>query len=162
MRDEDECDPEFTNMSEQYVGDHVAGFGVERAGWLVADQQIGIAHQRSGDGHALLFASRQARRHAAHRPALEPDGVQHARGSSSDDPQGDASPVLQWECHVLPCAQMRYEGVVLEHEADMPAAEARPVGVVPRGAVPPVIGERSVIVVVEQPDDGGETGFAGS
>ena len=40
MRDEDECDPEFTNMSEQYVGDHVAGFGVERAGWLVADQQI--------------------------------------------------------------------------------------------------------------------------
>ncbi|WP_432706362.1 hypothetical protein [Bifidobacterium breve] len=50
----------------------------------------------------------------------------------------------------------------MEHEADMPAAEARPVGVVPRGAVPPVIGERSVIVVVEQPDDGGETGFAGS
>lgn len=88
VRDEDECDPEFTNMSEQYVGDHVAGFGVERAGWLVADQQIGIAHQRSGDGHALLFASRQARRHAAHRPAPEPDGVQHARGSSSDDPQG--------------------------------------------------------------------------
>lgn len=70
--------------------------------------------------------------------------------------RGDASPVLQWECYVLPCAQMRYEGVVLEHEADMPAAEARPVGVVPRGAVPPVIGERSVIVVVEQPDDGGE------
>lgn len=65
VRDEDECDPEFTNMSEQYVGDHVAGFGVERAGWLVADQQIGIAHQRSGDGHALLFASRQARRCAA-------------------------------------------------------------------------------------------------
>jgi len=60
--------------------------------------------------------------------------------------------------HALRCGK----GVVLEHEADMPAAEARPVGVVPRGAVPPVIGERSVIVVVEQPDDGGETGFAGS
>lgn len=68
-------------------------------------------------------------------------------------------PVLQWECHVLPCAQMRYEGVVLEHEADMPAAEARPVGVAPCGAVPPVIGERSVIVVVEQPDDGGRDWF---
>lgn len=50
MRNEDEYDPKFTNMSEQYVDDHVAGFGVEHTDWLVANQRIGIAHQRSGDG----------------------------------------------------------------------------------------------------------------
>ena len=83
VRDEDECDPEFTNMSEQYVGDHVAGFGVERAGWLVADQQIGIARPALGRWPRAAVRLPTGATACCTPSGSRADGVQHARGSSS-------------------------------------------------------------------------------
>ena len=43
-------------LGEQ-VEDIACGAGIQVAGWLVGDQQIGIVRQGAGDGGALLLTS---------------------------------------------------------------------------------------------------------
>ena len=44
---------------DQQAEHFFAGFIVERAGWLIAEQQFWILGQRAGNRNALLFAARK-------------------------------------------------------------------------------------------------------
>lgn len=59
MRDDDDRFSVIPRHRQQELEHEHAGFGIERAGRLVAEKQLGIFGERTGDGYALLLAARQ-------------------------------------------------------------------------------------------------------
>ena len=93
----------------------LAGIVVQGAGWLVAQQQLGILGQGPGDGHPLLLTAGELCREVAH-PVRQPHGAQHLRrvqGVPAD---------LSGQLHVLQGRQVRDQVVKLKDKADVVAA----------------------------------------
>ena len=101
------------------------GLGVEGGGRLVADQQPRLVDQGAGDGDALLLAAGELAR-AGSRPARPCRASSSTRPACADGlargPAGDE----QRHGGVLGGGQGRQQVVLLEDEADVLAAEARP------------------------------------
>jgi hypothetical protein len=55
---QNQCDPSLLEPVEA-VPEDVSGLRVEASGRLVEQEQVGVAHQRAGDGEAALHAARQ-------------------------------------------------------------------------------------------------------
>ena len=95
-----------------------AQFLVQRAHWLVKQQQLRALGQRAGQGHALALAARQLVRlalgvlgHVHQLQHLGHAGVDLGRGRFV---------LLQAESDVLRHAHVREQGVRLEHHVDRP------------------------------------------
>ena len=96
----------------QQLQDLLAGLIVERAGRLVAQQQLRLLGDCARNGHALLFAAGQLRREIA-QPVAQADLVQ---GVGRVEMVGAD---LRREFDVLQCGQIRHEIVELEDESDV-------------------------------------------
>ena len=107
-----------------------AGLAVERAGRLVAQQDVGALGDGARDGHALLLATRHLRGEVIHALA-EPDQIQRVFGGHR------IARDLRHEVDVLARGERRDEVVELEDEADV---------------VAPVGGEAGVIQAASGPD----------
>ena len=66
VRDDEHRDAVAATRVLQQLQYLLAGLVVERAGGLVAQQQLGVLGDGAGDGHALLLAARKLRREVRH------------------------------------------------------------------------------------------------
>ncbi len=98
-------------MIERLEHDH-AGGNVERAGWLVAKQDVGPLGNRPCDGNALLFAAGQLRGKVI-QPMLESHELQRLLGCHGRIGN------LRDQRDVLACGQAGNEVVELEDEPDV-------------------------------------------
>jgi hypothetical protein len=55
--DGDKSPPVLAGESQQEVDDPSSCGRVEVAGWLIGEEDAGVVHKRTGDGHPLLFPS---------------------------------------------------------------------------------------------------------
>jgi hypothetical protein len=83
---------------------------------LVEQQDVGLEHDRTREGHALLLAARELARVAV-AEAFQLDHAEHRTHFLGDD-GGGKLPHLETEGQVLVDRHVRPERVVLEHEAD--------------------------------------------
>jgi acyl-CoA thioesterase-1 len=104
------------------------GAGVERAGRLVGEHDVGAGHERPGDRNALLLTARQLAREIA-EPIVEADRA---------DDRVEPGPVLvltgqgEREQDVLLRGERGDQVVLLEDESEPVAAQQRKVGLVER------------------------------
>ena len=110
--------PEVAVDAPDLVLHFLAQTPVERAERLVHQHQLGLEHQRAGDCHPLLLATRELAGPAALQP-LEPHELQRAAHPPAAALGIDAAHV-QRERQVLPDGHVRKQGVVLEDHADAP------------------------------------------
>ncbi len=111
----------------QQLEDGLAGDVVQRAGGLVAQQQLGVLGQGPGDGHPLLLAAGQLGGEVP-QPVAQAHVLQHVPGI-----QGMVAD-LGGQLHVLQGGEVLHQVVELEHEADV---------------VPPVAGELPGVEVAD-------------
>ncbi|MNG93382.1 hypothetical protein D3C79_523480 [compost metagenome] len=90
---------------------------VERAERFVHQHQLGLEHQRPGQGHALLLATRQLAG-VALGEGIELDHVQHPLDPLADVGLAQVAHA-QREGQVFGHGHVREQGVVLEHHADV-------------------------------------------
>ena len=113
VRHEQHRDAEIALDLEQ-KRQHVPGqLGVEGAGRLVEQEQLGIGEQRPPQGDALLFSARQV----ADAPLQQRRESQHLEDPAAavaSDPLGGAGRIRQ----VRPHAAVREQQRVLQHERD--------------------------------------------
>ena len=121
MGDEHRGDAHRALDGAQLVAHLLAELLVERGERLVEQQHARPVHERAGQGHALLHASRQLGRPLAAR-AVQPHEIERLADPALDLRRGDA-PLAQAEGHVLPDREVREEGVGLEDHAE--AAQVR-------------------------------------
>ena len=102
----------------QNLQDLLAGVVVQRAGRLVAQQDLRILRHSSGDGHTLLFTAGKLRGKIVDTIA-ETDVFQHFDGilSIGNDLRGELDVFLR--------GQIRHKIVELEHETDVRPAISR-------------------------------------
>ena len=108
----------------QQLEDALAGDIVQRAGGLVAQQQLGIFGQRPGDGHPLLFAAGKLGGKVVHPVAQThlPQGLTGVQRLPGD---------LRGQLHVFQRRQVLHQVVELEHEAHVkPPVLGEPPGIV--------------------------------
>ena len=98
----------------------LAQAAIERPQRLVHQHQIGLEHQRPGDGHALLLAAGELAR-APPLVAFQPHQRQRPRHALGDL-AGAEVPRFERERKVLAHRHVREQGVVLEHHADVALA----------------------------------------
>ena len=90
--------------------------GVDRGQWLVEQEQLGLARERSGERHALLFAAGQVR-----RPRRRVDAGREVREEPIRARAGRRRPFAartRRERDVLACAHPWEQHAVLEGETD--------------------------------------------
>ena len=117
----DEQDGESTGGPEplQLVVEDVAGHGVERAEWLVHQQDLGALGKGARDGGPLLHAARQLVRTLV-TPALELNHVQQlVRAGVAFAARHSGQP--QGKVDVLGDREPRKERRLLEEECDPPS-----------------------------------------
>ena len=124
---------------------------VQVARRLVAQQQARMAHERTGDGGALLLAAREAGGQEL-GPIGHADAVQRGHGPVSPALAGGAH-VQLGQHHVLDDRAVGEQVEGLEDEADPPAAQAGPAEVVELRGVDTLEAVRARRVPVEQPED---------
>ena len=135
-----------------------ARLGIERAGGLVGEQDLGIVDEGARDGHTLHLAAGQlagllvgmlAQPHLLERcqRAFMALGTRHARKR-------------QRQLHVGEDRLMRDEVVALEHEADAVVAIGVPVAILVLARGDAVDDQVARIVVVQAADDVEERGLA--
>src|SRR5262245_58606574 len=66
VRGDDECDAQRRLELDEQIPDHLAGLGIQVAGWLIGQDESRMADQRARDRDALLLAARQLPRPMAH------------------------------------------------------------------------------------------------
>ena len=96
----------------------LSGFIIQRAGRLVAEQQLGVLGQRPRDGDALLLAAGEARGEVA-RALGQADLAQHGRGVER------VLADLQRQFDILQRRQVLHEVIKLEHKSDVLPAVLR-------------------------------------
>jgi len=62
VRDEDKRGPSTAIQFEHDLYDHAASLGVEIAGWLIGEKNLGTVDERAGERDALLFPAGKLRR----------------------------------------------------------------------------------------------------
>jgi hypothetical protein len=122
MRDEHDGEP-FAIETLQEGEDLDARARVEIARGLVGEHDGGIVHQRARDGHALLLSARQLARMVVFALGEAHGGEAGARPLPALA-HGHAG-VEQGQADVLHRARAREQVELLEHEADLAAADAR-------------------------------------
>ena len=120
---------------------------VEVAGGLVGEDHLGLAHQRPGDGHTLLFAAAELRRDVA-GPIGEADAGEGLGGSPPALVAAHV-PRHQRRLHVLLGGQRRDEVERLEDEAVGMAPELRQVALAQLGDVAAFVDQRAAGGTVE-------------
>jgi len=116
VRDDDHGMTEFVQL-EQDVHDFASALGIERAGRLVGQNDFAPDHQRTGDANTLLLATRQAGRRIADS-VFQAESRKQVMCALTAGRLVDAG-IHRGHLHVLLCAQMSEEMVVLEDEAEM-------------------------------------------
>ena len=111
----------------QDVHDLDGGLGVERAGRLVGQQDLGVVDKGAGNGHALHLAAGHLVR-ALVELVAEADLLQRLRGAPAPFGLADAGE-RQRQLDVLQHGLVRDEVVALEDEADGMVAVGVPVAV---------------------------------
>lgn len=96
-----------------------AGFGVERAGRLVREEQRRRCRQCAGDGDALLLAAGQLSRPPI-RDVSQADGIQCGHHGAPADPTAGQA---HGQCHIVERGECRKQVVRLEDESDVLSAE---------------------------------------
>ena len=115
----------------QQLEDVLARDIVERAGRLVAQQQLRVFRKRPRDGDALLLAAGELRWEIL-QPILQPDLAQHLCRVERMLAQ------LRRDLNVFERRQVLDQVIELEHEAHVAAAILRELTAVVAGDVPPV------------------------
>ena len=101
----------------------LAILGVEVAGGLVGEDELGVGDYGAGDGHALLLSARELL-----REVLGPVGDGHSLHHGRDPLlalRGADVQVAQRQLNVFIYVQFVNQVETLEHEADVTLAEAR-------------------------------------
>ena len=80
-----EVTPVLLVQLHDFLGDNHGGNGIQFAGGFIVKDQLGLDHQRPGDGDALLHAAGKFAGHLVLR-ALEPDNIQLLRDNASGSP----------------------------------------------------------------------------
>jgi len=125
VRDDQEVMPSsWFRLTKRSVICCAAG-GIEAAGGLVGEDDLGPLEERARDGDALLLAAREARGEVA-GATPEPDPLEHLVGAMERSlARHGAVGEEPRQRHVLPAAQVVEEVEGLEDEADAAAAQAR-------------------------------------
>ena len=145
------------DLGEQ-VHDLNARFGIERAGGLVCQQDLGVVDKRAGDGDALhLTAGKLAG--ALVDVVAEADLLQRLDGTLLALLRGDAGK-RQGELDVGEYALMGDEVVALEHEADAVVAVGVPIAVFVLVGGHAVDDHVARVVMIEAADDVEQRGLA--
>ena len=110
---------------------------VQRAGRLVAKDDLRVLRQRARNGNALLLAAGELRRKVVHAP-LEPHVLQHLRRVQTVPAD------FRRQLHVFQCRQVLHQIVKLEHEAHVRAAIVRQLPRVQRTDFAPVQQNRAL------------------
>jgi hypothetical protein len=138
--------------------DLLGGLGVELAGGLVGEQELGAGGEGAGDGDALLLAAGELAR-ALFRVAGEADDVEHEgdaflalAGVHPGDAEGDAD--------VLGGGQDGDQAEGLEDERDAGAAQLHPLGLGHGGDVLAGDVDGAAVGPVEAADDVEQGGLA--
>ena len=111
----------------QDVHDLDGGLGVERAGRLVGQQDLGVVDKGAGNGHALHLATGHLVR-ALVELVAEADLLQRLRGAPAPFGLADAGE-RQRQLDILQHGLVRDEVIALEDEADGMVAVGVPVAV---------------------------------
>ena len=124
MRDQDEGHPARLMQVEKEVDDLVAVHAVEIAGRLISEDQVWPVDDAPRDGDALAFAAGQLVRQMR-RACGEADGLKRGFGAALALIAVDAS-AKGGDLDILIRRQGREQVEVLEHDADLGAAQRRP------------------------------------
>ena len=152
--------PLLSVQPEQDVFDQAAGHGVEVAGRLVREDELGVVHERAGDHRTLLLTTREAHGLALglvghlqlvqHRhPPCPPFATTHA---------GD----LQRQDDVLQDAGVRIEEELLEDEPEGLVAESADLAGAEGCDIHSPDTQRSVVGLIEERQQVHQRGLAGS
>jgi hypothetical protein len=106
---------------KQTIDDEAAGCGIEIAGGLVGEQQLGAGNKRAGNRDALLFTARELRRIMA-ETLREPNRTETLRRCCE---RVATATQLQWQCDVLERGHRRDQMKRLKHNPDAIAAQTR-------------------------------------
>ena len=98
-----------------------AHFGVQVAGRLVRNDELGAMHQRPGHRHALLLAAGKLVRQAVHLVLQTHKG--QGKGHAGLDVLGGNVGDAHGKCHVFIHRHGGDEAEILEHHAHLPAQE---------------------------------------
>jgi hypothetical protein len=131
---------------------------VERAGWLVSEDQRGIADERARDRHSLLLAAGQLAGPMAH-PVREADRLE--RGARAEVPFRAPQPgIYQRHLHVFERRIAGEQIIRLEHKADATVAQSGQLIVIELCRVLARENEPSRCRAIEQPDEIHQCRFA--
>ena len=119
VRHQHECAASLGHDLDEQVEDHLAGRGVEVAGGLVGQHELGFGHECAGDGGSLHLATRELARLVS-CPVSEPKAIEELRDPPSPIP---ASVEKEGELDVLGDGQTRHEVEELEDEPDLLAPQ---------------------------------------
>src|SRR6266542_1075675 len=146
----------------QHVDDEVAGLGVQRAGGLVGEQHLRLAHQCSGDGYPLLLATGEPGRTLLGQVGYAHPFQRRHHPRPALAPGQPALPVHQGHRHVLRRGQVFEQEEALEHKAELGAAQRRGPAFGQPGDVPPAEGVPAAVRAVEQADQAQQRALAGA
>ncbi len=146
MRDDRRRGPGLAVDLVEDAQDELARLRVQRAGRLVAQEELGLLRHRARDRHALLLAAGELRREVV-EPVAEPHQLERLLGLHR------VGRDLADQRDVLPGGQAGDEVVELEDEADELAPVARELVVVGVAQVQLLVAQRPVRGTVEPADD---------
>ncbi len=159
VRDDEEGLLEGVSEDEEEVMELAGVLGVEVAGGLVGEDQLGVVHQRPGHGNALLLPSRQLRGLVPY-PIRKFQKIKKflcsLKGFLPALP-GDK----RGHRHILQRRELGQQMVELIDETDMPVAELRQLVVGQTVEIHAVNDHLSPIRLVQRADDVQQRRFAG-
>ena len=129
--DDDDGHAGFSSGVLQKTEDGLAGLVVQSAGGLIAEQELGVLCQGSGDGDALLLAAGELTGEILHSVAQThvPEHLLRVQGIGAD---------LVGQLHILQSGQVAHQIVKLEHKAHILPAVLGELPLVQGGDLPSV------------------------
>src|ERR1051325_1738844 len=142
----------------QDLHDLLAHLAVEVARWLVGEQDLRLADERTGGGNALLLCAGELRRGGVDARG-EPDAVED-RARASAPLAAEKTSVEEPDLDVVEHAQIGHEVETLEDEPDLGVADLREAPVRERAYLAAVDGHTAARGGVEKSDDVQECALA--